>query len=143
MHTEFLPIRPPDTPLFFDKITPGLDQIERPGGFSNEHVFEALANGRAFLFLLTIDGRYNGFTVLEEISEYGTKRLHIWLTFSDTHQDVLSTFNDDIERCAQAMGATSISFSSSRPAWFKVGPKHGFSPRETVFSRPVKSRKEI
>ncbi|WP_250439888.1 hypothetical protein [Caballeronia sp. AZ1_KS37] len=128
--------------MFIDKIAPGLDQIERPGDFSNEHVFEALAHGHAFLFVLTIDGEYNGFTVLQEVNEFNNKRLHIWLTFSDTHQDVLTVFNDDIERCAQAMGATSISFSSSRPAWQKVAPRHGFVPRETVYSRPVNNPKE-
>ena len=137
MKKNFTAVAPAKLREVWAKVLPGLNKIEKPDGFINEDVYVSLLSGSTVLFMLEVDDVDAGWVMLEKVEEFGKKRLHIWLCFSDANKNILSVFDEDVTNVAKDIGASSISFGSTQRFWERVAPKHGFHPRETIYVRPI------
>lgn len=114
--------------------------LETPDEMIAEDVFLHCKTGQASLFLLLVDDKRVGWMVLRQIGN----AIHIWQLYADNGYDVLHQFRDELMGIARGVqGATKITYGSSRAAWQKVAPKHGFKMQIIVYECPIDAPKQL
>ena len=118
-------------PLIRDEVA----TIETPDGFIPEDVYNVCKQGGGTLFLLMIDGKRVGWTVVRLM----LPDLHIWQLKADNGYDVMETFRPELMELARGARATKLTFGSTKQAWAKVAPKHKFRLRMVVYECDVEA----
>ncbi len=72
--------------LYVKEVQHGLERVLKkcPDDWTAADVFSALYRGTAFLYIMEIDGQYNGFFVLEpaQCPFKGTRSVNVWALYS-------------------------------------------------------------
>ncbi|WP_242560136.1 MULTISPECIES: hypothetical protein [Pandoraea] len=128
-------VAPADLPRIWPEIRCEVASVESPDGFIPEDAYAMCKAGEAVLFLLSVDDERIGWMVLRLL---GTD-LHIWLLYARPGHDPMTVFRGDLMTIAKGANppARKLTFGSSRPAWGKVAPKHGFRVRNVVYECDV------
>lgn len=136
---QLVNVLPADLAAVWSRVRPALEAMDKGDGWIPEDLYLAIKTNSASLLMVTIDGAEHGFLVLKNVPDFDGPRLHIWVLHSHSKVNVMAEFSDDLDQIARSIGAGRITFGSTRGGWSKVAPKHGFSVRETVYQRMVKS----
>lgn len=128
-------VAPADLSRVWPEIRSEVASVESPDGFIPEDAYAMCKAGEAVLFLLSVDDERIGWMVLRLL---GTD-LHIWLLYARPGHDPMTVFRGDLMTLAKGANppARKLTFGSSRPAWGKVAPKHGFRVRNVVYECDV------
>jgi len=132
-------IAPTQVSAVWPRLRAPMREIESPDGWIVEDVYFALVSGAATLYLLEVDGKEVGFVVLRSLADFDGKRLHIWILYSRSDADVMAEFSDDLDAICRGIGASRITFGTTRRGWARVAPRYHFTVRETVYERKIKS----
>ena len=136
---QLVPVSPAGLAAAWPRVRPGLDSMDKGDGWIPEDLYMALKNNAATLYMVTIDGKEHGFLVLRLINDFDGPRLHIWVLYSQSKVNLMAEFSDELDAIGKSNNAIRLTFSSTRLGWAKVAPKNGFSVRETVYERKIKS----
>lgn len=137
MQKQIIAVQPAQLSEIWPQIREEVAAIECPDDFIPEDVFFHCKSNQATLFLLIVDGKRIGWMVLRQM---GTC-LHIWQLHAENGYDVMSQFRDELMEVARRAGCVKLTYGSSRKAWQKVAPSHGFKMQIVVWECPVDAPK--
>jgi len=133
MLTNMRAIAPIDLSKVWPEIRHEVAEIEAPDGFIPEDAYAMCKSAQASLFFLEVEGKRVGWMICRLLGA----DLHIWMVRAETGYDVLHTFRGELMQLARSANATKLTYGSTRKAWAKVAPDHGFSIRMVVYECPV------
>ena len=145
---ETLPVRscldhvsPQDLQIAWKLILPGILVVQKysVAHWIPEDVYSAIRTGHSTLHIGDVGGDYAGFVVLTPSSAWDGKVLHMWCVYNASKYDVLTIFENDINRIAREFGAKRITFWSHRSGWERRIAKYGFVPNQVEFVKELKS----
>lgn len=89
-----------------------------------EDVYHLIKSGDSALYVGHDEGAIIGFMVLRQLAEEfsGKSRLHVWLAYNTSGQDIRDAAESLILQVAKNMQATRITFGSPRVGWAKQFP---------------------
>lgn len=115
-----------------------LETIPRPDGWMPEDIFALVMFGSATLFEIVEQGCTVGLLVLRVLNEFDGNRLHIWALHATAAPfDVMTRFSTELDDIGRRANCQRLTFESTRAGWAKVGPKHGFTVRSTIWQRRI------
>lgn len=129
-------IDPKDLHHWWPMVEEGVLYVSQMGdGWRPEDVYAAVRYGHSTLHVVVNDGRCDGFFVLTPTRNRWTNlpELHVWIAYSNDDPEVFKAGQEEIERCANGMGASKIVFTSPRKGWERRLP--GYKPGLMLFEK--------
>lgn len=133
MTKQLIAIAPDNVSSVWHEIRDEVATIETPDGLIPEDVYFACKTNAAVLFFLMNEGKRVGWMVCRHIQP----DLHIWQLKADAGYDVMTTFREELMSLARQAGAKKLTFGSTRKAWAKAAPEHGFKMRMIIYEATV------
>lgn len=130
---KLLAVSPADITAIWPSVRADVASVEAPDGFIPEDAYAMCKSNAATLFLLEVDGKRVGFM----IARLMLPDLHIWMLKADNGYDVMTSFRPELMELARNANANKLTYGSTRKAWAKVAPDHGFKMRMIVYEAPV------
>jgi hypothetical protein len=130
---HLMAVAPDMLSVVWPQIREEVATIEAPDGFLPEDVYAMCKSNGATLFLLMVGEKRVGWMVCR----LQVPDLHIWQLKADAGYDVMTTFRDQLMDLARHANATKVTYGSTRKAWAKVAPDHGFKMRMIVYETGV------
>ena len=133
MDNRLVYVEPKALDVVMNELLEGLHAIKRKSKIQNwdiEHVLAALQEKRAGLYLCSVDGKYQGFLVLQRIQEPAYWNLHIWCAYNAGRIDLIQVFFSHIKDLARALGCKNITLKSTR-RWSRRLKTYGFQESYT------------
>jgi hypothetical protein len=126
-------IAPADLKKVWPSVREHVANMDAPDHAPVEEVYAMCFTNQATLFILKVDD----YPIGHAIVRLTLPDLHLWQVYGKTGYDVLELFKPEMMELAKKVGATYITFGSSRMAWKKVGLELGFKPRMIVYEMVV------
>lgn len=118
--------------LVWPQMRQGLERIRErcDEAWWPEDVYASVVAGRNQLWIERAGDEVIGFLLVRfETETYSnTRRLFVWLCWSDSPQDPVARYTEWLRLYARQAGAREVMFRSPRKGWEKVAPAHGWRP---------------
>lgn len=130
------PIEAKDISFEWDRVRTGLLAIKAiaPDDWLPEDVYVSLRSSASTLYIGENDhGDYLGFLVLRLIHGFHCTKVEVWCAYSATSTPLMRRFFPEIQQLAKSVGASLISFSSSRDEWASAAKRLGFRAKQVNY----------
>ena len=130
---QLLAIPPDHLGKIWHEIRHEIAEIEAPDDFIPEDVYWACKTNQATLFFLMVDDKRVGWMVARQ----QLPAIHIWQLHAENGYDVLRAFRAELMTLVRNANCSKITYGSTRKAWQKVAPDHGFKMQMVIWECPL------
>lgn len=113
----------------------GLTEVKKkaPAEWSAKEVLKECEEGKAFLFVSS-----EGFCILKP-NACPPAAVHIWIAYgeSSSNTSLISKYNNQVEQLARAIGATRLTFNSTRKGYRRLLKNKGWKLKGNQYERQL------